>query len=1208
MSNGFEIRNRPPQPKPGGKGDGSKNNHVQNHLEDRPASVPVVLTHQQYHHDGGTMLDRMQLTQPIAIHPTATGFPQDYASGPPSGQYPMYVSRDGTGSYRDPLYGGPQSVSLVAPQATYVTQPPQTLPPQPAGPAPYFSANKNAGGLPLLNSGYVRFAPPQMHYNQYTQALQQQQSQQQQPSSNQHSPNPQRLSQEYPGQPICQPLAQNSAVGPQVDRSDKPPRGPKPMVPPRINSKITHDTGGGHRKCSSVDVTANQKPKGAADDGMNDCSVSSVTQESSGVGGNPAPVRTRQDGLYVDKKEISSQDAGSNDTTTATNMEQQRTVYVSKPEHRKSIGDISSHFQKRNDTITFTFPGDGSGQQQEPSPAALLNHRKSLANITTTEPLLPTEQRKQLQDVRKSPMPNLPTGMPKSILISGERKSVEWSSLSQNQRMSIPQENRRSEYYDDHRRSPMTVMAADDVRRSPKVFTMPHDERNNQKSPNNMPQAAQSFEQTRAELALWAEQRQRQEIESRVVAGSNRAMYTTSPRTRCQSEERRPEGSGRNYARGDKGDIMSQSAFQPIPSINQNSLMEQRRHLRHVSADLTKRMELNHRKELEDQQQPLTGSVMNLGTTGSLTCTSNVTTQHHSNSCCQHDQQKLPMTIVTDYNDGPATKHSQEPSDHIIHSHHKKKHHHKSQENSLNHIEHLQERPDSQMSQKSASSSQYYNHQQHNINFIAEKLNQCERQQNDLQAKLQSIQNHNEIMEKVAQMQAQAGDYAGRLHNLHLAEKFAQKQSSEFSCVERMSEQEQTNQIILNQCINASRQLHNQALIPTVPAAAVGATPQLHPSGYYITSERLSPGRSLQFQQQDDDSDLSDSIHIPSISQMPLPSLSQFDRADVWARAPYSQRMQANCVDNLDSVAMQQQMNFTGTMKKVPPEKPPRTSLVVQSPDNEVHIRIQWQPLLGRMITLCVATASSDGDVLLFSACSFRRKILFFSACFLIECSNRSQPAIGLKHTSKARQLQQLVDTLVVHTREQYMYQCSTIVVVKAYGFHRAIGELTRQSPNALSFVSKLNIGSDQFCKKICKRLISQDLIIGIGEHTRKSPRSLSFVSKLDLGFDQICKKICKRLMSQDLMINETSIIERESKKENLRTDLTVGLPEISPIPSGSRTRSGRCIKKRQSTQIEDESSEESVDEDEYNPSGKEDQDSESSSDEDVEQKADLAE
>ncbi|CAB0039565.1 unnamed protein product [Trichogramma brassicae] len=41
-------------------------------------------------------------------------------------------------------------------------------------------------------------------------------------------------------------------------------------------------------------------------------------------------------------------------------------------------------------------------------------------------------------------------------------------------------------------------------------------------------------------------------------------------------------------------------------------------------------------------------------------------------------------------------------------------------------------------------------------------------------------------------------------------------------------------------------------------------------------------------------------------------------------------------------------------------------------------------------------------------------------------------------------------------------------------------GELTRQSPNALSFVSKLNIGSDQFCKKICKRLISQDLIIGM--------------------------------------------------------------------------------------------------------------------------------
>ncbi|CAB0031356.1 unnamed protein product [Trichogramma brassicae] len=38
--------------------------------------------------------------------------------------------------------------------------------------------------------------------------------------------------------------------------------------------------------------------------------------------------------------------------------------------------------------------------------------------------------------------------------------------------------------------------------------------------------------------------------------------------------------------------------------------------------------------------------------------------------------------------------------------------------------------------------------------------------------------------------------------------------------------------------------------------------------------------------------------------------------------------------------------------------------------------------------------------------------------------------------------------------------------------------ELTRKSPNALSFVSKLNLGSDQICKKICKRLISQDLMI----------------------------------------------------------------------------------------------------------------------------------
>ncbi|CAB0043844.1 unnamed protein product [Trichogramma brassicae] len=64
-------------------------------------------------------------------------------------------------------------------------------------------------------------------------------------------------------------------------------------------------------------------------------------------------------------------------------------------------------------------------------------------------------------------------------------------------------------------------------------------------------------------------------------------------------------------------------------------------------------------------------------------------------------------------------------------------------------------------------------------------------------------------------------------------------------------------------------------------------------------------------------------------------------------------------------------------------------------------------------------------------------------------------------------------------------------------------GELTRQSPNALSFVSKLNMAPTSFWRT----------------YTQISPRSLSFVSKLDLGFDQICKKIFKRLMSQDLMI-----------------------------------------------------------------------------------------
>ena len=969
------------------------------HLEqpERPPSVPVLLTHQPYHDN--IVIDRVQFVpqgQPIPVH-TAQFAPEYVIAAPDSLQYSQihsgmynpsqgqYVSRDA--AFRDSgLYS-----QLATASGSYVQQSQQSpLPSQLAGgqPTTYY-ANKSLGPPPPpVAAGYVHFAP-QIHYSQYPQTVmnagpynaqksmypppqytQQPPQQQQQPSSAQHSPNPQRFSQElsqYQSQPIIQPIAQNvshTVAAPQQGLSERSSRGPKPIVPPRVNSKITYDTG--HRKSASVDVPTTPKPKegceNIAGEGQMTQDGGQDNQDRRYAVSTNQNSRTRQDGLYVKTNGESSREqalGSADDAENAGNAD--CGIYVSRSEHRKSVSvDVTSSFPKRNDTITFTFPGDGNAQQDTGplptrKPIATVNIMDSKPVETTLPPDFSMEQRRLDVNtaMRMSPMPVLPpvSAVPKGILVTGERKSVEWSSLSPNQRIMIPQENRRSDYFEDHRRSPMTVSVDgkrfEEIRRSPMTFVPIRDtnasDRINQKSPNNL--ANQNFEKTRAELAIWAEQRQRQEIESRIM--ENRGMFTTSPRSRGQSEERRPESS-RSYVQLDKETRMSvpPSAFQPI--ISQNSIMEQRRHLRHVSADLTKHMELT-RKEFDDAH--LTGSVINLGPT-STTTTAPVMSQRASpNICYQYPalseaklDTKMTLNIATDFNETPPKPLDQ--VDHIIHSHRKSQHVSanlisaaKNHENNQNQTDQSGEKPDTH---------QMPNHQllhnQHSIDFISEKLSQCERQQCDLQAKLQSLQSQNEILDRVAQFQYQHSDLQARMHSLQLqsqiAEKLSQKQSSEFSQTSSRptsNEQEQTNKSILNQCINASRQLYQQSHLSTV-------NPQLQVSAsYFATTDRVSP--RLQFQQPPDDSD-HESIQIPSISQMPLPNLAQFDRADILppssscssSRNSYVQRGGSGMPNDDGPCAVAASVNFTGTLKKVPPEKPPRTSLIVQSPDTEVNL------------------------------------------------------------------------------------------------------------------------------------------------------------------------------------------------------------------------------------------------------------------------------
>lgn len=864
-----------------------------------------------------------------------------------------YVTRDVT--YRDPtLYSQSGATNpMFAGQGQYVTvQHGSQIPSQSASPQPpYYS-----GVIVPQPPSYTQFGTqPQYSYSQYPQTVMNAlpynphtgsiYPAQQYPS--QQSPNPQRFSQEigqYQTQPIIQPIAQNVTHGIAIQTTERPCRGPKPMVPPRGNSKITtHDPG--HRKSASVDVPALQKAKyestpTAQQDSVHRNDGAVITGAPIGSDGsdrrylttiNQNP-RTRQDGLYVDTNGDQSGREKLVDTIAT-----ECGLYVSRSEHRKSISvDVTTSFQRRNDTITFTFPGDGNQE--------IISGRKATtatdAKRAETNQMFSTEQRRLDAGLRVSPMA-FDTRQENRKSIGTDRKP-EWGNVSPNQRNAIPSENRRSDYFEEHRRSPMNLESkrVEDVRRSPMPFVPIREtsvDRAGQKSPSFV---SQNFEKTRQELAIWAEQRQRQEHERSIIQGP----IFTSPRSRNPSEERRDIRS--IHPLDDRKDSrMSQSAFQPIPNISQSTIMEQRRHLRHVSADLTKHMELS-RKDFDEQ--PITGSVVNLGsvtsTASSQRASPNLCHQYPALSEAKIDT-KTVLTVVTDFGESIASK-PIDQVDHIIHSHRKSHNttsnlltHSKSQmENLQNTLENQSEKTDSLQVQQQQMQNQQ------SLDLISEKLSQFERQQSDLQAKLQCLQNQNQILDKVAQFQHQQSDLQARLQSLQNQGQLNDKPhkiSGDFAQLPMTSD---THQIQASPLPNHQEQSSDKSCSTHQPAHGLHQTllTTAYPQNATLQACQSSVCEKLTSRVQHDVSD-PNSIQIPNMSQMPLPCLPQFDRADA-SRTSFSQFHRLQCqIENhegaLATSAGVPTSSFTGTLKKIPPEKPPRTSLIVQSPEAEVTSR-----------------------------------------------------------------------------------------------------------------------------------------------------------------------------------------------------------------------------------------------------------------------------
>ncbi|XP_043272594.1 uncharacterized protein [Venturia canescens] len=919
-----------------------------------------------------------------------------------------YVTRDVT--YREQagasLYGHPQSTGnpVFSGTGPYVTvqHAGSQLPSQSTSPQPPYYTGVVLPSQPPPGYGQFTTGQPQYPYSQYPQTVMNpipytpHGSIYQPQQFSQQSPNPQRFSQDlsqYQAQPIIQPIAQNVMTA-----TEKPGgRGPKPMVPPRGNSKITHGDPN-IRKQATVEVPGQkaaaalppkyeapitQNPQVSQEQVIRGEATLLIAGTQVGPDGQErrflSPInqnpRTRQDGLYVD---LNGEQVPRDNAPESIASE--CGFYVSRSEHRKSVSvDVTTSFQRRNDTITFTFPGDNGQHDTIAShKTASLGERKRPESTQ----VFPIEARRVDPVLRVPPM-TFDQRQENRKSIVPERKP-EWGNVSPNQRPGTmsAQENRRSDYFEEHRRSPMNLEAKrmEDVRRSPMPFVSIRDSSNDRATQKSPSFGNQNFEKTRQELAMWAEQRQRQDLERGMFPNQ---MFSTSPRSRNPSEERRESRMISSAEDSRKDPRLPPAVFQPISNITQSSIMEQRRHLRHVSADLTKHMEFS-RKDFDDQ--PITGSVANLvpvlsNTISSQRASPNLCHQYPALSEAKLDSKTLQLTVVTDFvSDNHTPKSGGESSDHIIHSHRKSHNastnlltHSKSQAENLQSqaeshnekIDSLQAQQQQQQQQNQHMQNQQMQNQQ-SLDMISEKLSQFERQQSDLQAKLQCLQNQNQILDKVAMFQHQA-DLHVRFQCLQERQgEKCMRQSTDYQPKNLVAEMQQMKLSPLpdhlleaanDKATNAQDQpiqqaSHRQSLFP-VPTY-ISAQSLQSQACQSLTCERLSPRLPLV-----DSADQTTSV----VGQIAMASNAEFERSECTRSSlQYRLTCPSDVPENVPVVAstsvtantstISGSSNMTGTLKKVPPEKPPRTSLIVLSPEIE---------------------------------------------------SNRSQPAIGLKQTPKAR-------------------------------------------------------------------------------------------------------------------------------------------------------------------------------------------------------------
>ncbi|XP_051153527.1 uncharacterized protein LOC127276881 [Leptopilina boulardi] len=571
-------------------------------------------------------------------------------------------------------------------------------------------------------------------------------------------------------------------------------RGPKPMVPPRGNSKITYDAG---NKTQIINNTQHYQQGPSNFSEKNNTLTSSASQSTIIDADNKFIQRTRQDGLLEDLR-------------SHLQKENTEPVYVSKLENRKSIDVAIS--QKNN----FTDPN---------SELHKFDRKTTIDIKNDLNPLFSTEGKNNLESIKHD----------------GSTNRLE------------------------------------DIRKSPMLFVPIREtllERGNQKSPSFQDQ---QFEKTRQELSAWAEQRQRQD---------ERGIQYFGTRTRNEDEKL-------NHRK----EMRILPPIHPVPDISQNVLLEQRRHLRHVSADLTKHIEFTN-KEFDHS---ISGSVSN------LVPTTNVVWVQKSNPLYNQYPAHSETKIDSDIDKTEKPFHQ---IDHIIHSHRKS---HLSSNLSTYGNKNQSDKDSEIETTSDLHQKQFQQHQ--SLDYLSNKLKQCEIQQSDLHAKLQCLQNQNQFLDKVAQFQNR---------DIH-TQFYLIKNKIQENYPDHLTKIQGTEEEFLYQ---QQKGLMNQNLLP---------------SAYSLTSQnpydRLSP-RLQQQQQQQQQKEIDDSFS--SIENTILyPSQSQID-VNYSSRRSFNQlnRLQdpINKVANLQypSVMMPTgNIHITGTLKKIPPEKPPRTSLIMQNPEIE---------------------------------------------------------------------------------------------------------------------------------------------------------------------------------------------------------------------------------------------------------------------------------